>query len=64
MPKVICRGARFATTITNRPELFSNTLQPDNAETFAAQARENELSRRLLTQPSGYSTLSLPVLDS
>jgi two-component system, OmpR family, sensor kinase len=47
-------------TITNRPELFSNTPQPDNAETFAAQARENELSRRLLTQPSGYSTLSLP----
>jgi signal transduction histidine kinase len=49
-----------AATVTNRPELFSGTTVPDNAETVTEQARENDLSRQLLTQPSGYSTLSLP----
>jgi two-component system OmpR family sensor kinase len=49
-----------APTVTNRPELFANTALPDNSETVAEQARENQLSRRLLTQPGGYSTLSLP----
>jgi two-component system, OmpR family, sensor kinase len=49
-----------APTVTNRPELFADTTTPDNAETVAEQARENTLSHRLLTQPIGYSTLSLP----
>ncbi len=47
-------------TVTNRPELFSDTANPDNGETADEQARENVLSHRLLTQPVGYSTLSLP----
>jgi two-component system, OmpR family, sensor kinase len=49
-----------ASTITNRPELFSDTAVPDNGETAAEQAHEDALSRRLLTQPIGYSTLPLP----
>jgi two-component system, OmpR family, sensor kinase len=49
-----------APTITNRPELFSDSPIPDNGETAAEQQHENELSRRLLTQPIGYSTLPLP----
>ena len=47
-------------TVTNRPELFSDTATPDNGETVVEQERENVLSHRLLTQPVGYSTLSLP----
>jgi signal transduction histidine kinase len=47
-------------TITNRPELFSRTSVPDNGETIAAQLREDSLSQQLLTQPAGYSTVSLP----
>ncbi|HEV2973878.1 MAG TPA: ATP-binding protein [Solirubrobacteraceae bacterium] len=47
-------------TVTNRPELFSDTAVPDNGETPAEQAHEDVLSHRLLTQPSGYSKLSLP----
>jgi two-component system, OmpR family, sensor kinase len=47
-------------TVTNRPELFSDTMRADNGETPVEQQRENALSHRLLTQPSGYSTLSLP----
>jgi two-component system, OmpR family, sensor kinase len=48
-------------TSTNRPELFSR-LAPDNSETAAEQSKENRLSRKLLTAPDGYSTLSLPDL--
>ncbi len=47
-------------TVTNRPELFAATSAPDNGETREEQTRENALSHRLLTQRSGYSTLSLP----
>jgi signal transduction histidine kinase len=46
------------TTATNRPELFGAT-HPDNGESVADQQRENRLSRRLLTVPNGYSTLTL-----
>jgi two-component system OmpR family sensor kinase len=49
------------TTSTNRPELFSQSA-PDNTETAANQAQENRLSRKLLTTPDGYSTVSLPDL--
>ncbi len=47
-------------TVTNRPELFSDSTAPDNGETVAEQAHEDALSHRLLTQPIGYSTLPLP----
>jgi two-component system OmpR family sensor kinase len=47
-----------AGTSTNRPELFT-PLPPDNRETLAEQGRENQLSSRLLTAPTGYSTLPL-----
>jgi two-component system OmpR family sensor kinase len=50
-----------APTSTNRPELFSRAA-PDNSETPAEQAEENLRSRKLLTVPDGYSTLSLPDL--
>ena len=50
-----------AATSSNRPELFSN-LPPDNNETANEQDQENRLSRKLLTVPDGYSTLSLPDL--
>jgi two-component system, OmpR family, sensor kinase len=46
--------------ISNRPELFSTTVAPDNGETTAEQAQENRLARRLLSSPAGYSTLVLP----
>lgn len=49
-------GAR---TSTNRPELFGSPA-PDNGETVAAQARENALSRHLLSAPIGFSTVPLP----
>ncbi len=49
-----------APIVTNRPELFSSAGVPDNGETSVEQVREDVLSHRLLTQPSGYSTLSLP----
>ena len=42
-------------TTTNRPELFSH-LPPDNRETTAQQAQENQLSSHLLSAPNGYST--------
>ena len=48
-----------AATSTNRPELFSRS-RPDDDETVAEQARENRLSARLLTAPTGLSTLALP----
>jgi two-component system, OmpR family, sensor kinase len=46
-------------TSTNRPELF-RAERPDNGESSSQQARENRLSRSLLTAPLGYSTVSLP----
>ncbi len=54
---VMIPGAR---TVTNRPELFAGSDVPDNGETVAEQAHENDLSRRLLSVPTGYSTLPLP----
>jgi two-component system OmpR family sensor kinase len=53
---VLVGGAR---TSTNRPELFGGA-RADNGETQAEQARENALSRRLLSAREGYSTLALP----
>jgi two-component system, OmpR family, sensor kinase len=50
-------GAR---TVTNRPELFSTSDVADNGETVAEQEHENQLSSRLLSVPTGYSTLPLP----
>ena len=47
-----------AATVTNRPGLFE-ALPPDNHETVADQARENQLAQRLLTARSGFSTLML-----
>jgi two-component system, OmpR family, sensor kinase len=56
------RGAggrgRGPETIANRPELFG-IVKPDHGESSAEQARENRLSRQLLTVHDGYSTLSL-----
>ncbi len=51
-------GAR---TSTNRPELFGGE-RPDNGESGVEQARENALSRRVLTAGLGYSTLDMPDL--
>jgi two-component system, OmpR family, sensor kinase len=48
-----------APTSTNRPELFA-TEAADNGETVGQQSEENRLSRRLLTAPLGYSTVTLP----
>jgi len=45
-------------TSTNRPELFKRQ-PPDNRESVAEQARENQLSSQLLSAPLGYSTLTL-----
>ena len=50
-------------TVTNRPELFSNSARPDEGESAAQQAHENALSARLLTSPAGYSTLPLGDID-
>jgi two-component system, OmpR family, sensor kinase len=47
-------------TVTNRPELFSDSDLPDNGESVAEQEHENRLSSRLLSVPAGYSTLPLP----
>jgi signal transduction histidine kinase len=47
-------------TSTNRPELFSRTVAPDNGETTAEQTEEDRLSAQLLTARAGYSTLALP----
>jgi signal transduction histidine kinase len=46
-------------TSSNRPELFT-AEKPDNGETPAEQAAENQLSRKLLSAPAGYTTLTLP----
>ncbi|MHB8234019.1 MAG: sensor histidine kinase [Solirubrobacteraceae bacterium] len=46
-------------TSTNRPELFTQT-PPDNGETPGEQSQENELSRKVLTTPDGYTTIALP----
>ncbi len=46
-------------TVTNRPELFSDAVKPDDGESAAQQAHEDALSARLLTSAAGYSTLSL-----
>jgi signal transduction histidine kinase len=46
--------------VTNRPELFSVGVVPDEGETATEQARENRLSRRLTSVGIGYSTLTLP----
>ncbi|HSZ69516.1 MAG TPA: ATP-binding protein [Solirubrobacteraceae bacterium] len=48
-----------AGTSTNRPELFGSPA-PDNGETAAEQAQENQLSRHLLSASTGYSTLQVP----
>jgi signal transduction histidine kinase len=45
-------------TSTNRPELFSR-LPPDNRETSAQQAHENQISSYLLSAPIGFSTPAL-----
>ncbi|HEY5316784.1 MAG TPA: ATP-binding protein [Solirubrobacteraceae bacterium] len=44
-----------AGTVSNHPELFGAT-HPDDGETAAEQARENELGRELLIPRIGYST--------
>ncbi|HTZ86219.1 MAG TPA: ATP-binding protein [Solirubrobacteraceae bacterium] len=43
-------------TVTNRPELFSGSVVPDEGESVAEQRHENALARRLLDGPNGYST--------
>ena len=48
-----------AGTSTNRPELFAQAA-PDSGEKPADQARENRLSRQLLTAREGHSTVVLP----
>ncbi len=48
-----------APTSTNRPELLSPS-GADHGETGAEQDQENRLSKRMLTAPEAYSTLSLP----
>src|SRR5208282_2045244 len=50
-------------TPTNSPDLFQGST-PDHGEDLAEQARENRLSARLLSEPAGYSTLSVPDLGS
>jgi two-component system OmpR family sensor kinase len=50
-----------APTSSNRPELFTRG-KPDNNETVAEQARENQLAAKLQTVHDGYSTLDLPDL--
>ena len=52
----ITPGAR---TSTNRPELFTAET-PDNGETPAQQVKENRLSGRLISAPSGIRTQTLP----
>jgi two-component system OmpR family sensor kinase len=51
-----------AGTSTNRPELFDDHAAPDDGETLADQAQENQLSKQLLSVRDGYSTLHLPDL--
>jgi len=46
-------------TVSNRPELFSDSVKPDDGESATEQAHENTLSATLLTSRNGYSTLSL-----
>jgi two-component system, OmpR family, sensor kinase len=45
--------------VTNRLELFS-AARPDNGETVAEQAKENQLSLSLLRAAPGFTTLTLP----
>jgi hypothetical protein len=46
-------------TSSNTPELF-RAEKPDNGESVAEQEEENRASARLLTVPTGFSTLVLP----
>ena len=46
-------------TLTNQPELLG-LAHPDNDETAAEQAAENELARRIITAPAGFSSLDDP----
>jgi two-component system, OmpR family, sensor kinase len=46
-------------TVSNRPELFSDSVRPDDGESATEQAHENTLSAALLRSRNGYSTLSL-----
>jgi signal transduction histidine kinase len=49
-----------APTSSNRPELVSTDVKPDNGETFAEQARENHAAARVLSIHDGYSTVEVP----
>ena len=48
-----------AGTVTNRPELFGSP-RPDNGETAAQQAQENQVGAKLHSGRDGYSTLPIP----
>ena len=48
-----------AGTATNTPELFGSH-PPDDGESAAVQAQENQAARHLLAAPGGFSTLDLP----
>jgi len=52
-------GAWTCVVLDDVPELFG-TRKPDNDETVAEQARENELGQRLLQPRIGYSTQRVP----